>query len=85
MIGKEFFCDGGDDDDGDGDALLPGRWKVREIVGNEYRCDRMSGDGKQVENFDIGYVHRAHQEAWQHLREQGPKWFARYHTGDHMW
>ena len=82
MLGKDFFCEG------DGEQFPSGRWRVRQIVGNEYRCDRMSGDdnphGKHVENFDGGYVHRAHEEGWQHLREQGPKWFARYHTDGPM-
>ena len=76
MLNKEFYCDG------DGADFPPGRWKVRQIVGNKYKCVRISGDdrpnGTNVEQFDIGYVHRAYDEVQQHLREQSPMWFARY-------
>ena len=50
MLNKQFFCDG------DGIDFPPGRWLVRRIQGNTYVCSRLTGTGKNLEEFDIGYV-----------------------------
>jgi hypothetical protein len=68
LLGKEFYYDGEND-------LACGRWKIRRMSGNKYRCVRMSGDMTcTVEDFDIGYVFRCVQQAEEKVRENGPAW-----------
>ena len=65
MIGRVFYCDGGDD-------LNPGQWKVRRIDGNTYQCVRLTGSGVNLESFDIGYVITEWVQNNQNERERGP-------------
>ena len=62
MLDKVFYYD--EDND-----LNPGQWKVRRIVGNEFVCTRLTGDGCNQENFDIGYVMRMIQADNERVRQ----------------
>ena len=64
MIGKEFFFDGASD-------LPEGRWKVRQLRDNQFRCTRLTGTGANVENFDIGYVIKQYMQESDTRRESG--------------
>ena len=68
MLNKDFFFDGEDD-------LPAGRWRVRRIVDNEYKCVRLTGGCSfhegQMEGFDIGYVLRCHQQELEQRRVAG--------------
>ena len=69
--GAEWWFDGDDD-------LPEGRWKVRSIVGNTYRCVRLSGgtpNCQNVEDFDIAYVIRCVTEAKEQERQRVPLGF----------
>ena len=70
MIGLTFYDAGGVDPKGV--YFPPGRWKVRRMVDNEYVCCRLSGQGKNMANFDIGHVIRQVQNRAQEIRELGP-------------
>ena len=53
--------------------LEKGRWKVRSLgPKNTYVCVRITGDGKNIENFDIGYVMSEIREQTETARENGP-------------
>ena len=65
MIGRDFYFDGAPD-------LPCGYWRVRRMILNEYVCVRMTGEGKNMENFDIGYVMERVKLHEQHVREMGP-------------
>ena len=64
MIGKEFFFD-------DASDLPEGRWKVRQLRDNQFRCTRLTGTGANVENFDIGYVIKQYMQESDTRRESG--------------
>lgn len=65
MLNKTFFCAGEED-------LAPGRWKVRGVFGNVFRCTRLSGGGStNVEDFDIGWVTNTFIEEQSRNRERG--------------
>ena len=68
MINRVFFWEGADD-------LPSGHWRVRRLgpaSKNEFVCVRLSGEGKNMENFDIGYVIGQVLSYEQTLREKGP-------------
>ena len=64
MIGKEFFFDGSSD-------LPEGRWKVRQLRDNQFRCTRLTGTGANVKNFDIGYVIKQYMQESDTRHESG--------------
>ena len=67
FLNQEFYFDGMAD-------LSAGRWRVRRVIHekNVYVCTRLTGFGKNIEEFDIGYVmHRVRDEA-ERVRERGP-------------
>ena len=67
LIGKIWYYDGEQD-------LAAGFWKVRRVENNAYVCLRMSGEGKNSESFDIGYVIRQYQKELDKQREAGPRY-----------
>ena len=57
FVGAEFYSEGEPADPSKGlPALKAGRWKVRRVVDNEFVCVRLSGEGINMENFDISCV-----------------------------
>ena len=62
----EWYFDGADD-------LEKGRWKVRALgPQNTYVCVRITGGGKNIEKFDIGYVMSQIRATTETARENGP-------------
>ena len=67
MIGVEFEFEGDE-------VVPPGLWKVRQVVGNAFRCTKIRGPGdRTVDEFDIGYVMRRVKSEQESTRERGPK------------
>ena len=66
MIHKEWFFEGDDE-------VPAGMWKVRKLDTSEntYRCTRLTGEGKNVDDFDVGYVITQYWQQETRRREQG--------------
>ena len=65
LLDKTFFASVDED-------LPAGMWKLRRLEnrGIEFVCTRMmTGPGKNIENFDVGYVMRAVTETMEKNRE----------------
>ena len=64
FLNKTFFASADED-------LPAGMWKVRRLEnrGIEFVCTRLTGPGKNIENFDVGYVMRAVTETMEKNRE----------------
>ena len=63
MIGVEFDFEGDEE-------LPPGQWKVRQVIGNVFRCTKIRGEGtRNVDEFDIGYVMRRVKAQQEYQRE----------------
>ena len=73
FVGAEFYFEGESADPSKGlPALKAGRWKVRRVVDNEFVCVRLSGEGTNMENFDISYVMGEVRAEEEYVRERGP-------------
>ena len=66
MINKEWFFDGDDE-------VGPGKWKVRRILHEEntFQCTRLTGEGSNLEKFDVGHVITQYVDQEKHRRNMG--------------
>ena len=66
MKDKEWYFEGDDE-------LAAGMWKVRQLLPdkNAYRCTRLTGEGTNVDEFDIGHVIKQYVQRRDRDREMG--------------